>query len=155
SVTASAQFVLGLAVQTDPNQPLVITTAALTFANASIDSHNFSADVIKFLDSTMIPTFNALCSAQTRDICIHARTQQQKAIAFIDSTNFPRPAQFNGALAAINARLRGPAQYARIGLWGRSSAITIAFAPDLPVPNNGSMSGAIRWNLQLVPTGYQ
>jgi hypothetical protein len=134
SLTARAQVMLGIAVQGDPNRPLLVTSANLVFSNASIDSHNFAADVIKWVDDNLVPWFRG-------------KSFQTLATNAINSQQFNFAGRFNDALAAVNAQLRGPAQYMRVGLWARATRITIAFAPpEIAPPTNGSMSGVVRWD---------
>jgi hypothetical protein len=134
SVTASAQVMLGISVQNDPARPLVVTGADLAFANASIDSHNFAADVIKWADDNLVPFFRG-------------KSFQTMATNAINSAQVNFAGQFNNALAGVNAQLRGPAQYVRVGLWARATRITIAFAPpEISPPANGSVSGVVRWD---------
>jgi hypothetical protein len=57
SVSASARLTLGISVQPNPDQALVVTRTTLSFSNASIDSHNFAADIAKFVDDTLVPFF--------------------------------------------------------------------------------------------------
>jgi hypothetical protein len=134
SVSARAQVVLGITVQQDPNRPLVVTAANLAFSNASIDSHNFAADVIKWVDDNLVPFFNG-------------SSFQTMATNAINNVQFNFAGQINNALAPVNAQLRGPAQYVRVGLWARATRITVAFAPPPIAPStNGSMSGVVRWD---------
>jgi hypothetical protein len=72
---------------------------------------------------------------------------QKLATNAINSVEYHFAGQFNTALSPVNAQLRGPAQYVRVGLWARATRITIAFAPpELTPPVNGSMTGLVRWN---------
>ena len=134
SVTAKATVTLGISVQNDPARPLVVTAANLVFSGASIDSHNFVADIAKFVVDDLIPFFNGP----------NFKTMAQDAI---NGVKFDYAGTFNSALAPVNAQLAGPSQYVRVGLWARATRITVAFAPgQIPPPGNGSMSGVVHWD---------
>lgn len=143
SVSASAAVTLGISVQPDTNRPLVVTRASLSFANANIDSHNFAADIAKWVDDTLVPWFRGV-------------SFQTIATNSINSARFNFAAQFNSALAGLNSQLRGPAQYVRVGLWARGGRVTIAFAPpEIAPPANGFMSGVMRWDTKNTTSTHQ
>ena len=134
SVSARAAVTLGISIQNDPARPLLITSATFGFSNASIDSHNFAADVAKFVVDDLIPFFNGP----------NFLTIAQNAI---NNVQFRFADQFNNALGPVNAQLVGPSQYVRVGLWARATRITIAFAPrEILPPGNGSMTGVVHWD---------
>lgn len=134
SLTLDATLRIALAVQADPNQTLRATQAQFKLGNAKIDSHNASGDVLKFVADDLIPFLGGP----------NFKTLAENAV---NSVSFNLATQFNGALAPVNAKLRGPAGHVRVGVWGRPNRITVAFGPrEIAPPANGSISGVVRWD---------
>lgn len=134
SLTLDATLRIALTVQADPNNTLRATQAQFTLGNAKIDSHNASGDVLKFVADDLIPFFGGP----------NFKTLAENAV---NSVSFNLAAQFNSALAPVNAKLRGPSDYVRVGVWGRPNRITVAFGPrELTPPADGSISGVVRWD---------
>src|SRR6185369_11108807 len=72
----------------------------------------------------------------------------------IDSIGVDLTALFNRALAPVNAKLRGPSDMVRVGVWGRPDAITVAFGPrEFVPPLGGTMFGVMRWDSSKMPAG--
>ncbi|MEO8655935.1 MAG: hypothetical protein ABI409_17555 [Ramlibacter sp.] len=134
SLALKATLHLTVSVQADPNQPLRVDVAKFALSDASIDSHNTPADVIKFVTDDLLPFFKG-------------PKFRQQAENGINSLGINLTSPFNQALAPVNAKLRGPAGAVRVAVWGKPDAIVIAFGPrPLTPPNGGAMFGALRWD---------
>lgn len=134
SLALRGHLKLALSVQPNPAQTLRVDSATFTLSDAAIDSHNFTGDVLKFVADDLLPFFGG---PQFRKLAEGA----------IDATKIDTAGRFNTALAPINAKLRGPSDYVRVAVWGRSDAIIVAFGPKpLTPPSGGTMFGALRWD---------
>ncbi len=75
-----------------------------------------------------------------------------------NSAAFEVAGRFNDALAPVNAILKAPSEYARVGVSANPAYISVAFGPrELTPPTDGSMTGLLRWDgSQFSPrNGYQ
>jgi hypothetical protein len=134
SLALKATLHLAVSVQPDPNQPLRVDVATFALSDASIDSHNFSGDVLKFVTDDLLPFFKG-------------PKFRQMAESAINGLGVTLTTPFNQALAPVNAKLRGPSGAVRVAVWGKPDAIVIAFGPrPLTPPNGGTMFGALRWD---------
>jgi hypothetical protein len=134
SLTLDASFTVGLEVQKDPANTLRASTALFRLSGAKIDSHNASGDAIKFVVDDLIPFFGG------PNFRAMAENEVNKVSANVAST-------FNAAMAPVNAKLRGPNELVRIGVWGRPNRITVAFAPrEIPPPGGGTVTGKVSWD---------
>jgi hypothetical protein len=134
SLTLDASLTVKLAVQPDPNHTLRAVEARFALAGAKLDSHNASGDAIKFVVDDLVPFFGG-------------PNFKQVAEAAINGVSSDLAGTFNGAIAPVNAKLRGPSELARVGVWGRPNRITVAFAPrQVAPPGGGTASGALRWD---------
>ncbi len=134
SLTLDATLTVTLQVQPDPNNTLRATQIRLALAGARIDSHNASGDAIKFVVDDLIPFFGGP----------NFLRMAEKAVNDVSQDVAPK---FNTAMAPVNGRLRGPSELVRIGVWGRPSRITVAFAPrEVTPPGGGTVTGAVRWD---------
>lgn len=134
SLALRAHLDLAVSIQPDQAQTLRVDSARITISDASIDSHNFSGDALKFVADRLLPFFGG---PQFRKL----------DEAAIDAQHIETHGYFNTALAPVNAKLRGPSEYVRVAVWGRPDAIIVAFGPKpLTPPSGGTMSGALRWD---------
>ena len=134
SLALRAHLTLALSVQPNPDQTLRVDSAKFTVSDATIDSHNFSGDVLKVVADTLLPFFGGPQFRKLAEGAINAQEIETKG-------------RFNTALAPINAKLRGPSDYLRVAVWGRPDAIIVAFGPKaLTPPSGGTMFGALRWD---------
>jgi hypothetical protein len=138
SLALRGHLTLAVSVQADPAQTLRIDSAKFTVSDATIDSHNASADILKFIADDLLPFFGGPKFRQLAEGAINAAQIETKGL-------------FNTALAPINAKLRGPSEYVRVAVWGRPDAIIVAFGPKpLTPPSGGTMAGAFRWDASRV-----
>ena len=109
--------------------PLTANSVKIVVSNASIDSHNLSADILKTLDAFF--KLGYLVTAQNA----------------IDQTKKLDVAAFNSALAQANGPLMQYAsQYAYANFWWSKSRIIADFAPVFPsTPRTSVAGGKIRW----------
>ena len=134
SLALDASLTVKLAVQPDPNNTLHAVEARFALAGAKLDSHNASGDAIKFVVDDLIPFFGG-------------PNFKQVAEAAVNGVSSDLASTFNSAIAPVNAKLRGPSETVRVGVWGRPDRITVAFAPrQLTPPGGGAASGALRWD---------
>jgi len=134
SLTLDASLTVKLAVQADPNNTLRAVEARFALASAKLDSHNASGDAIKFVVDDLVPFFGGP----------NFKTMAEAAINGVSSD---LAGTFNSAIAPVNAKLRGPSELLRVGVWGRPNRITVAFAPrEIAPPGGGTASGALRWD---------
>jgi hypothetical protein len=138
SLALRAHLDLAVSVQPSPAQTLRVDSAKVTVSDATLDSHNFSGDVLKFVADDLLPFFGGP----------HFRQLAESAINAAQTNTASR---FNNALTPVNAKLRGPSEYVRVAVWGRPDAIVVAFGPKpLSPPRAGTMSGALRWDASKV-----
>ena len=142
SLALKATVHLTVSVQPDADHTLRVDAAKFALSKASIDSHNFSGDVLKFVAEDLLPFFNGPNFRQVAENAINGL-----------GVNLTGP--FNTALDPVNARLRGPSGAVRVAVWGNPDAIIVAFGPrELTPPSGGSMFGALRWDTsKLVSPG--
>ena len=133
SLDVAAKIDLTILAQPSPTEPLRVAVAKFTLSGAKLDSQNTPADVIKFFAENLSPFFGG-------------PDYKRLAENAIDAMGSDLTRDFNAALAPVNAKLAGPSDEVRIALWGLPQRITIAFAPLLTPPANGSISGSISWN---------
>jgi hypothetical protein len=134
SLALTANEDLILAVQPDPNQTLHVSKALFTLEGATLDSHNFSGDVLKFVADDLIPFFGG-------------PSYKRLAENAIDGLSADFANDFNAGLAPVNAQLKGPSDAIRVGVSGSGNYVTVAFAPrEVTPPSNGSMVGVFQWN---------
>jgi hypothetical protein len=141
SVALTARLLLAISVQPTRDQTLRIDQAQFKLSNATLDSHNLSGDLLKFVGEDLSPYFGG-------------PNYKRLAEGAIDSIGVDLTALFNRALAPVNAKLRGPSDMVRLGVWGRPDAITVAFGPrELVPPLGGTMFGVMRWDSSKMPAG--
>jgi len=141
SVALTARVLLAISVQPNPDQTLRIDKAQFRLSDATLDSHNLSGDLLKFVAEDLSPYF-------------HGPNYRRLAEAAIDATAIDLAARFNSALTPVNAALRGPSGAVRIAVWGKPDAIVIAFGPREVAPQVGAtMFGAMRWDTTKMPPG--
>jgi hypothetical protein len=134
SLAIKAHLQLTLSVQPNPDQTLRVNAAKFSLSDATIDSHNFSGDVLKFIADDLLPFFGG---PQFR----------QLAEGAINAVEVDTRGSFNAALVPINAKLRGPSGQVRVAVWGKPDSIVVAFGPRaLTPPTGGTMFGALRWD---------
>lgn len=133
SVALTAKLDLTLAIQLDRDNTLHAVKAKFTLSNATLDTHNFAADLLKALS----------------DVAHFFGGPDYKRMAedAIDGISFDLTNTFNSALAGVNAQLRGPSDAIRVGVSGRDNYVSVAFAPrEITPPANGRMTGLVRWD---------
>ena len=125
-------FELGLALQV-AGDTVRVTAAKVQVSNALIDSHNWSADLIKWADDNLVPL-------------LRGNSFRSQAEAALNNVEYNFANEVNPKLAPLNNTLRAPQGMVRIGLWARPNKIYVAFTPTewLP-PANGSVSGRVFW----------
>lgn len=134
SLALTAKLDLILAVQPDRDHTLRVTKALFTLNHATLDSHNFSGDILKFLSDDLIPFFGGP----------NYKTLAENAVNAI-SADFAN--DFDAALAPVNAQLKGPSDAVWVGVLAGGNYISVAFGPrELVPPTNGSMVGLFQWN---------
>ena len=134
SLAITAHLQLAISVQPNPAQTLRVDAAKFSLSNATIDSHNFSGDMLKFIADDLLPFFGG---PQFRQLAENA----------INAVELDTRGYFNGALAPINAKLKGPSGFVRVAVWGKPDSIIVAFSPQpLTPPSGGTMFGALRWD---------
>ncbi|MEO8524799.1 MAG: hypothetical protein ABI460_08780 [Caldimonas sp.] len=138
SIALKANLALTLAVQPDPNHTLRVDKAQFSLSNATLDSHNLTGDLLKFVVDDLVPFFGG-------------PNYKQMAENAVNGVAVNLAGEFNSALTPVNAKLRGPSTAVRVGAWGKPDAIVVAFGPrELPAPGGGSMFGALRWDANRV-----
>lgn len=131
SLALTGHLQMTLAVQADPNHTLRFDKVQFTLGHATIDSHNLSGDILKFVADTLIPFFGG-------------PNYKQMAENAINAIGVEISGRFNNALAPVNSQLRGPSGSVRVGVWGKPDAIIIAFGPrELTPPAGGTMTGTL------------
>lgn len=134
SLALTTQVALVMSVQPAPDQTLRIDKLVFTVSNANIDSHNASADVIKFVVEDLLNAFKG----------VNFKTFAENAI---NRQSLDLTQRFNAELAPVNALLRGPSAAVRVAVWGRPDAVIVAFGPRALIPpTGGNMFGALRWD---------
>ena len=134
SVAISAKLDMNIAVQANREQTLRVTQATFTLSNATLDSQNFSGDMLKFLASDLIPFFGGPNYKQLAENAINAVSG--------DVTN-----QINGGMSAVNRQLAGPPELVRSELVVQKNELRVAYAPPRSVPRTeGRMTGVLRWD---------
>ncbi|HUL68597.1 MAG TPA: hypothetical protein VLW55_28665 [Burkholderiaceae bacterium] len=132
SVALTARVLLALSVQPSNDQTLRIDKAQFRLSDATLDSHNLTGDLLKFVAEDLSPFFKG-------------PNYRRLAESAIDSIGIDLTRRFNGALAPVNALLHGPSGAVRVAVWGKPDAVVIAFGPREFVPQlGGTMSGALR-----------
>src|SRR5262249_19686605 len=58
SISLKANMALTVAVQSNPDETLKVSEAKFSLSDATIDSHNFTGDVAKFVVDDLIPFFS-------------------------------------------------------------------------------------------------
>ncbi len=138
SVALTARLELILAVQPNRDRTLRVSKAQFTLNNATLDSHNFSGDMLKFVAGDLVPFFGGP----------DYKRMAEDAVNEI-SANLAN--DFNATLDPVNELLKGPSDAVRVGVSGRDGYISVAFAPrEVAPPSNGRMSGVVRWD----PTSF-
>jgi len=131
-------MLLTLAVQPNADQTLRIDKAQFRLSDATLDSHNLTGDLLKWVAEDLSPYFKG-------------PDFRRLAESAIDGIGIDVTGRFNAALAPVNARLRTPSGLVRVGVWGKPDAIVIAFGPrEIAPPSGGGMWGALRWNRSTV-----
>ncbi len=134
SVALTAKLDLALAVQPNRDKTLRVSKAQFTLNDATLDSHNFSGDMLKFVAGELVPFFGGP----------DYKSMAENAVNAV-SVDFAR--DFDAGLAPVNAQLKGPSDAVRVGLSGSGHYISVAFAPrEIPPLLNGSMTGLLRWD---------
>ena len=134
SVALTAKLELTLAVQPNRDQTLRVSKALFTLGGTTLDSHNFSGDVLEFVSDDMIPFFGG---PNFKSIAENA----------VNAVSFDLASRFDAALAPVNAQLKGPSDAVRVGVSGSAGYISLAFASrEIAPPANGSMTGLLRWD---------
>lgn len=138
SLAITAHVRLALTVQPRPDQILRVEQLTFALANANIDSHNATGDVIKFVAEDLLDAFKGTNFKKIAEDAINGQS--------IDLAK-----TFNAELAPVNALLAGPSTAVRIAVWGRPDLIVVAFGPrELTPPGGGSVFGALRWDKSKV-----
>ena len=138
SVALTGRMLLALTVQPNADQTLRIDKAQFRLSDATLDSHNLTGDVLKWVAEDLSPFFKG-------------PDFRRLAEGAIDAIGIDVTGRFNAALAPVNARLRTPSGLVRVGVWGKPDAIVIAFGPrEIAPPSGGGMWGALRWNRSTV-----
>ena len=134
SLALTAKLALTLAVQPDRDQTLRVSKALFTLNNATLDSHNFSGDILKFVGDDLVPFFGGP----------NYKSMAENAVNAV-SADFAN--DFDTALAPVNAQLKGPSDAVRVGVSASGNYISVALAPrEFTPPTNGSMTGVLRWD---------
>ncbi|MEP6633164.1 MAG: hypothetical protein ABJA62_03060 [Luteimonas sp.] len=134
SVALTAKLDLVLAVQPDRGKTLRVSKAQFTLNDATLDSHNFSGDMLKFVAGELVPFFGGPDYKSMAENAVNA-----VGVDFVQD--------FDAGLAPVNAQLKGPSDVVRVGLSGSGHYISVAFAPREFTPlTNGRMTGMIRWD---------
>jgi len=134
SVALTAKFDLMLAVQPNRNQTLRVSKAQFTLNNATLDSHNFTGDMLKYIVTDLVPFFGG-------------PDYKSMAESAINAISFNLVNDIDAALAPVNAQLTGPSEAVRVGVSASGGYISVAFAPrEISPPSNGRMSGVLRWD---------
>ena len=138
SVALTGRMLLALTVQPNPDQTLRVDKAQFRLSDATLDSHNLTGDVLKWVAEDLIPYFKG-------------PDFRRLAESAIDDIGIDLGGRFNAALAPVNARLRTPSGLVRVAVWGKPDAIVVAFGPrEIAPPAGGTMWGALRWNPSTV-----
>lgn len=134
SLALTAKLDLILMVQPDRDHTLRVTKALFALDGATLDSHNFSGDILKFVSDDLIPFFGGP----------NYKSLAENAVNAI-SADFAN--DFDAALAPVNVQLKGPSDAARVGVSASGNYISVGFGPrELVPPTNGSMVGVFHWN---------
>ena len=134
SLAIKANMVITLAVQNNASDTLRVDRALFTLSNATLDSQNFSGDLLKFVANDLIPFF-------------HGPNYKRLAETAINSVSIDVASRFNAAFAPVNVMLRAPSGLVRMGVWGKPDGITVAFGPrEVAPPSGGTVTGAVRWS---------
>lgn len=134
SINLKANMDLTIAIQPNPDQTLQVSTAKFTLSEATLDTHNLSADILKFVVDDLVPFFGG---------------PNYKSIAenAINSLSLNLASDFNQALKPVNLRLKPASDVVRVGLSFSSNLINVAFAPrGITPPTNGRMTGQLSWD---------
>src|SRR4030095_4985872 len=132
SIAIKANLELTIAIQSNADQTLQVSNAKFTLTDATVDSHNPSADLLKFIAEDLIPFFGG-------------KNYKRFAEDTINSVSADMSPYFNEGLPPVNARLKAPSDLVRVGLSFSSNLINVAFAPRaITPPTNGSMTGQLR-----------
>jgi hypothetical protein len=134
SIALKANLELTIAIQSSPDQTLQVSNAKFTLSEATLDSHNASADVAKFILDDLVPFFGG-------------KNYKRFAEDTINSVSVDISHYFNDAISPVNAKLKAPSDLVRVGLSFSSNLINVAFAPRaISPPTNGSMTGQLHWD---------
>lgn len=134
SIALKANMDLTVAIQPNPDQTLQVSSAKFTLSEATLDSHNLSADIVKFVVDDLIPFFSG-------------PNYKSMAENAINSLSLDLARDFNEAIKPVNLKLKPASDAVRVGLSFSSNLINVAFAPrGIPPPTNGRMTGQLRWN---------
>lgn len=134
SVALTAKLDLVLDIQRDRDHTLRVSSAKFTLNNATLDSHNFNGDMLKFLADDLSPFFGG-------------PNYKNMAENAINATSLDLAGKFNAALAPVNAQLVGPSDAVRVGASGTPDYVSVAFTPrEVTPPNGGSMTGVLHWD---------
>lgn len=134
SLALTARLELILAVQPSREQTLRVSKAQFTLNKATLDSHNFSGDVLKFVADDLVPFFGGPDYKSLAENAVNAIS--------VDFTD-----DFDAALVPVNAQLKGPSDAVRVGVSATTHYINVAFAPgEFTPPTDGSVTGVLRWN---------
>jgi hypothetical protein len=138
SVALTGRVLLAISVQPNRDQALRVDKAQFRLSDATIDSHNLTGDLLKFVAEDLSPYF-------------HGPNYRQLAEGAIDGIGIDLAGRFNAALAPVNAKLRGPSGAVRVAVWGKPDAIIVAFGPRELTPTlGGTMFGALRWDTSKI-----
>jgi hypothetical protein len=110
--------------------PFTANSVKVAISGASLDSHNFAADVLKAVDDFLSLGF------------------RQRAEQAIDQSKSLNVSTINSALAKANGPLMQYApKYSYSAFWWAHNKIIADFAPVLPsTPRPASVRGTIRWS---------
>lgn len=138
SLALTGRLLLTLSVQPNKDQTLRLDKAQFQLLNATLDSQNFTGDILKFVVDDLIPYFGG-------------PNYKQLAEGAINSVGGDVASSFNAKLGPVNAMLRGPSDAVRVAVWGKPNEIVIAFGPrELTPPSGGTVSGALRWDTSKI-----
>jgi hypothetical protein len=134
SVALTTKLDLVLAIQPDRNQTLRVSKAQFTIHNATLDSHNATGDLVKFVVGELVPFFGGPDYKAMAESAVNAVSEDFAA-------------DFNGALVSVNTVLKGPSDAVRVGVSGRGNYVSVAFAArEIEPPTNGRVTGLVRWD---------
>ncbi|MEO7056024.1 MAG: hypothetical protein ABI281_10455 [Caldimonas sp.] len=134
SIRVKANLALKISVQPNPAQTLRVDTAGFTLSDTTLDSHNLSGDILKFVVGDLAKFFTGTDYRHLAEAAVNGV-----------AGDIAKP--FNTAFAPINNRLRPPSGLVRVGLWASPDLIAVGYGPQPVMPTTGgSLGGVFRWD---------